>query len=244
MLPHGNIINNHPVFYLSHADDTHFYLFISSQSGKNCIDDVTVIKAEPRQKRVGKQVRILGIVLDADLNLENHKNFFLSLKNLSKVRRFLSETVSVTWVGVLSAGLLWGSRQRTDSLLLIDGFPEGLGHLGALQPVDNLKVCTYVIKQSPCNSHQLLSLKETRLTWVNSSKVSWSLVLVSSWMISRTLYPGRARLETLKSSLSSSLLMNPLLSTSDRQSTKVRGHRQHGFKMDLVFLLMQWKSVI
>lgn len=39
---------------------------------------------------------------------------------------------------MLGARLLRCSRHATDPLLLIDGLPERLGHLAALQPVDNL----------------------------------------------------------------------------------------------------------
>lgn len=41
---------------------------------------------------------------------------------------------------MLSARLLRGSRHATNSLLLVDRLPEGLGDLAALEPVDNLKV--------------------------------------------------------------------------------------------------------
>lgn len=70
-------------------------------------------------------------------------------------------------------------------------------------------------------SESNMSLTEQNLTSVNSSKVSLSLVFISSWTISRILYPGSGRLAALKRSWSSSLLMNPLLSTSESQ----RGHR-------------------
>ena len=44
----------------------------------------------------------------------------------------------LTGVGVLSPGLFGGAGHGPQSLLLVDGFPEGLGHLCALQPVDHL----------------------------------------------------------------------------------------------------------
>lgn len=40
---------------------------------------------------------------------------------------------------MLGSGLFRRSRHATDALLLVDGLPEGLGHLAALQPVDHLK---------------------------------------------------------------------------------------------------------
>lgn len=135
-----------------------------------------------------------------------------SLQSLT-VQRF-----SFTWVGMLSARLLWGSLHAADPLLLVDGFPEGLGHLSALESMDNLMFMQeYKLLSFQCSAAHH-SWFDQKLTWVNSSKVSWLLVLVSSWMISRILYPGRAKLAALKSSFSSSLVMKPFLSTSGKQT--------------------------
>lgn len=43
---------------------------------------------------------------------------------------------------MLGARLLRGSRHVADSLLFIDGLPEGLRHLRALQPFDDLSAGT------------------------------------------------------------------------------------------------------
>lgn len=40
---------------------------------------------------------------------------------------------------MLCSRLLRSSRHATDALLLVDGLPEGLGHLAALQPLDHLE---------------------------------------------------------------------------------------------------------
>lgn len=57
---------------------------------------------------------------------------------------------------MLSARLLRGSCHATDSLLLVDRLPEGLGDLCALQPMDDLKVEQTTNKIFFCNGVFLL----------------------------------------------------------------------------------------
>lgn len=83
------------------------------------------------------------------------------------------------------------------------------------------------------------SLMERKVTSENSSKVSLSLVFISSWTISLILYPGRDKFAALKSSWSSSLLMNPLLSTSER-----KGQTGQSFKKPFQTEPIRWLEAV
>lgn len=89
------------------------------------------------------------------------------------------------------------------------------------QPFSDSFFCL-CLKGDPQTIYQTDGNSEIALTQTNSSKLIFpslflSLSIMSFCMISLTLYPGRGRLASLKSSCSSQSQMNPLLLRSGKE---------------------------